>query len=151
APFNAMTRLAEFRYGPDWTAQLFALDGSINGAPVTLKTTFSGGAATSQGSQGDSRLNVSHEVAGQTIMLPNGVFAGYAALARLHTPGTKGDQLKVYVLPQVEIGQSVTGISTDTMQLGKEILQVRRYDLVFENPGGELAANLTATDTGSLI
>lgn len=151
APFDSMTRLAEFRYGPDWTAQLFVLDGTIGGAPVTIKTTFANGTATSQGSQGDARLNVAHPVDARTVVLPNGVFSGYAALARRLASSKEGDRLRAYILPQVEIGLRVTGVSSDTMQLGAEILQVRRYDLVFENPGGDLAATLTSTDMGSLI
>ena len=151
APFNAVTRLAEFRYGPDWTAQLFAVDATIDGAPLSLKTTFSAGMATSQGTQGDARLNVSHQVAPRTIILPNGVFAGYAALARRLASAKEGEQLRAYILPAAEIGVRVTAVTPDTMQLGNDILQVRRYDLVFENPGGDLAASLTATDTGSLI
>jgi pimeloyl-ACP methyl ester carboxylesterase len=151
SPFNAITRLAEFRYGPDWTAQLFVLDGSINGAPVTMKTTFMGGTATSSGVQGPSPVTATHQVDTKTIILPNGVFSSYAALAQRLLSVSEGDLLRAYVLPLVEIGLRVTGVSTDQMQLGNQFLSVRRYDLTFQNPNGDLAATLITTESGSLI
>lgn len=151
APFNAVTRLAEFRYGPDWSAESFALDGTIDGAPVTIKTTFAGGVATSQGVRGGNQTDVAHPVAGQTIVLPNGIFSGYAALTLRLASVTAGAELRAYILPLVEIGVRVGAVSTEQIQLGNAILRVRRYDLVFENPGGDLAASLTAAEDGTLI
>jgi pimeloyl-ACP methyl ester carboxylesterase len=151
APFNAVTRLAEFRYAPDWSAQLFVLDGTSNGAPVTIRTTFAGGVATSQGVQGPAQIDVAHPVAAQTIVLPNGIFSGYAALALRLASVKAGAELRAYILPQMEIALRVAGVTDEQMQLGNTILKVRRYDLVFANPGGDLSASLTASETGRLI
>ena len=151
APLNAVTRLAEFRYAPDWTAQLFVVDGTINGGPVNIKTTFDGGMAASQGVQGGTNISTTHAVDPRTIILPNGIFSAYAALALRLASIDEPAKLRAYVLPIVEIDVRITSVSADSIQLGNEILEVRRYDLVFENPRGELAATLMATRAGSLI
>ena len=151
APFNSVTRQAEFRYAADWTTQSFSLDGTVNGAPVAIETTFAGGTATSKGTQGTTPIATAHPVAAQTIVLPNGIFSGYAALALRLASLSAGAELRVYVLPVVEIGARVVEVHAEQMQLGNRILVVRRYELSIANPGGELLVNLTADDSGQLL
>lgn len=151
APFNSITRQAEFTYGPGWAPESFSLDATVNGAPVTLRTTFAGGTATSQGTQGGAPITASHAVAARTIVLPNGIFSAYAALALRLASAPPETELRAYVLPLVEIGVRVDAAHSEQMQLGNRILNVRRYDLVFANPGGDLALSLTADDNGSLL
>lgn len=150
APFNSITRLAEFRYGPDWSPQSFSLDATIGGAPVNLRTTFKGGTATTEGTQGGKPISASHQVAAQTIVLPNGIFAGYMALA-LRLAASPAAELQIYVLPVVEIAVRVNAIHREQIQVGATVHDVRRYDLTFANPGGDLAATLVTSASGSLI
>ena len=150
-PANIVIRRGEFRYGPDWTAQSFALDGTGGGAEVSVRTSFTNGTAVSKGVQGPAAIDVSHTVSPQTIILPNTVFAGYVALARRLTTLPAGSEFRVYVLPSAEIGARVASIATEQIQIGAALLNVRRYELTFANPGGDLPITLTATDDGALV
>jgi pimeloyl-ACP methyl ester carboxylesterase len=151
APFNAVTKLVEFKYGPDWTTQSFALEGTINGGPVSIQTSFAGGTASTNGSEGGKSVTVAHQVAAQTIVLPNGVFSAYAALSERLASVSAGDELRAYILPHVEIPVRVAGVYPEQMQIGNTLVDVRRYDLVFANPGSDLAATLISTSDGGLI
>ena len=151
-PVNALTRRAQIKYTPDWTPVSFEFDGTANGAEVSLRTAFSGGMATTQGTQAGTSVNVSHAVAAKTILLPNGMFGAFSALSqRLATEAAPGLELRAYVLPIAEIPVRVDTVNAERMQTGTSIFDVRRYDLTLANPGGALAASLIAGDDGNLI
>jgi pimeloyl-ACP methyl ester carboxylesterase len=57
----------------------------------------------------------------------------------------------MYVIPQAEITVRVASVQDERMQLAADFLNVRRYELVFVNPGGELGAQLTVGPDGALI
>ena len=81
APINAITRRAELKYAPNGTPERFVLDGSINGNDVSVRTSFVNGTAQTEGNQGPTKISTSHAFSPQAIVLPNGVFSLYAALA----------------------------------------------------------------------
>src|SRR5262245_15048530 len=151
-PVNSVTRRAQIKYAPDWTATSFELDSNVNGGDVTLRTTFNGGMATTTGTQAGKEVNVSHAVAPKTVVLPNGMFGAFAALShRLATEAAPGLELRAYVLPIAEIPVRVDTVNAERMQTGTSIFDVRRYDLTVANPGGALAVSLIADDNGGLI
>ena len=77
APANLTIRRAEFRYGPDWVPQLFELNGTANGADVTIRTTVAGNTATTQSTQsGTTTLAINP----QAMLHANGIVGAYAAL-----------------------------------------------------------------------
>src|SRR5688572_23883919 len=151
APLNAVTRRAEMKYAPDGTPQRFLLDGTANGIDVSVRTSFANGTAQTEGSQGTAKIATSHPFSPQTVVLPNGVFALYAALADRLSQVTAGAELRAYILPQTEIGIRVVSDQPERIQVGTTFLNVQRYDLLFANPGGDLAVSLTAGDGGRLI
>jgi hypothetical protein len=93
----------------------------------------------------------SHQFSPNAVVLPNGVFSLYAALADRLSRVTAGAQLKAYILPLAEIGVRVVSDQPDRIQVGTKFLDVQRYDLLFASPGGDLAVSLTAGDGGRLI
>lgn len=151
APFNLTLDRVEFRYAPDGTALSFLSEGSVNGGALTLQTTFANGTATTEGTQNGQPVAVSLPVTPDAIMLPNGIFAGYVALAQRLAGASERAAFRLYVLPQAEIGVRVEDIHQERMQVGPTIFSVRRYDLVFENPDGDLPVSLTATTDGGLV
>ena len=151
APLNAVTRRAEMKYAPDGTPQRFLLDGTANGIDVSVRTSFANGTAQTEGSQGTAKIATSHPFSPQSVVLPNGVFALYAALADRLSQVTAGAELRAYILPQTEIGIRVVSDQPERIQVGTTFLNVQRYDLLFANPGGDLAVSLTAGDGGRLI
>ena len=151
APSPLVIRRAEFKYGPDWAPQSFQLDANASGGDVILRTTVTSGTAVTEGSQGGKPLSITHTVNAQAVLHANGIFGSYVALARRLSAVTAGTDLHLYVVPQAEIVVNVASVQEERMQLGATFLDVRRYELLFKNPGGDLAASLTAGTDGSLI
>jgi hypothetical protein len=116
-----------------------------------VRTSFVNGTAQTEGNQGTAKIATSHQFSPQAVVLPNGVFSLYAALADRLSRVTAGAELKAYILPLAEIGIRVTSDRPERIQVGTTLLDVQRYDLLFSNPGGDLAVSLTAGDGGRLI
>jgi pimeloyl-ACP methyl ester carboxylesterase len=151
APLNVVTRRAEMKYTADGTPERFTLDASANGSDVSVQTSFVSGTAQTEGNQGTAKISTSHQVSPQAVVLPNGVFGLYAALADRLSRVTAGAELRAYVLPIAEIGVRVVSDQPERIQVGTSFLNVQRYDLLLNNPGGDLAMSLTAGDGGRLI
>jgi fermentation-respiration switch protein FrsA (DUF1100 family) len=90
-------------------------------------------------------------VSPDTIALPNLMFGVYEAIGRRLTTAKPGDELRAYVVPQLEIAIRYTGMTTQRMQTGSSTFEVRRYELVFVQPRGDLAVTLGVDDRGSLV
>jgi pimeloyl-ACP methyl ester carboxylesterase len=151
APLNVVTRRAEMRYTTDGAPERFTLEGTVNGSDVSVRTSFTNGTAQTEGNQGTAKIATSHPFSPQTVVLPNGVFSLYAALADRLSRVTAGAELRAYILPLAEIGVRVISDQPERIQVGTAFLDVQRYDLLFSNPGGDLAVSLTAGDGGRLI
>jgi pimeloyl-ACP methyl ester carboxylesterase len=151
APIDLTIRRAEFRYAPDWMPLSFALDANAAGEEIALRTTVTGGNAMTEGAQGTRKVSITHPVSARTILHANGIFGSYVALGRRLVGTAAGAELRLYVVPQAEIPVRVAAIADERMQIGADFLDVRRYELVFTNPGGELTAQLTADREGRLV
>jgi dienelactone hydrolase len=152
APLNITTRHAEFKYRPDWTPTAFTLDATVDGRPLQLNTTFADGRASTEGTAPAQPVSAAHTVAPRTLIHADGIFASYIALSRrLVEDSEEGAEFSVYVVPQAEITVRVKAIHTERMQIGTTVLDVRRFELIYVNPSGELTTNLTAADDGGLV
>lgn len=151
APADLIIRRAEFVYGADWTPQSMVLQLSANGADIVLRTTVTNGTAVTEGTQAGTPVSITHQVSAQPVVHANGIFGSYVALSRRLAGTAAGAELRMYVVPQAEIVVRVAAVHDERMQLGADFLDVRRYELVFANPGGDLAAQLTADADGNLI
>ena len=150
-PADLIIRRGEFRYGPDWVPESFVLEADASGQEVILRTTVKNGLAVTEGTQGGRPVSVTHTVSPQALVHANGIFASYVALGRRLAGTEAGSQLRMYVVPQSEIIVRVSTVNDERMQLGADFLDVRRYELVFVNPGGEIAAQLTTDREGRLV
>jgi pimeloyl-ACP methyl ester carboxylesterase len=151
APLNVITRRAEVKYSADGSPEEFVLEASANGSNVAVRTSFVNGTAQTQGNQGSAKIATSHPFSPQAVVLPNGIFTLYAALADRLSRVTAGAELRAYILPLAEIGVKVVSDQPERIQVGTSFLNVQRYDLLFSNPDGDLAVILTAGDGGRLI
>jgi pimeloyl-ACP methyl ester carboxylesterase len=150
-PLNVVTRRAELKYAADGTPERFSLEGAANGSEVSVRTSFANGTAQTEGNQGDAKIAASHPFSKDALVLPNGVFSLYSALADRLSTVTAGTELRAYILPLAEITVKVVSDQPERIQIGTSFLDVQRYDLLFSNPGGDLAVSLTAGDGGRLI
>jgi pimeloyl-ACP methyl ester carboxylesterase len=144
-------RRAQFTYGPDGSPESFQLDANASGGDVMLRTAVSNGIAVTEGSQAGKPVSLSQPISPRAILHANGISASYVALARRLSGVAPGAELRLYVIPQAEIAVRVDSVQDERMQLGDAFIDVRRYELVFLNPGGELSASLTAGPGGDLI
>ncbi len=153
APLNVTVRTAEFKYRPDWTPSAFTLDATVNGTLLQLRTDIRRWPGGHRRDRPPAQpVSVAHTVAPRTLIHANGVFASYVALARrLVENSEEGAEFRVYVVPQAEITVRVKAIHRERMQIGTSVLDVRRFELVYVNPSGEVATNLTAGDDGGLV
>ena len=153
-PLNVITRRAELRYAEGWTPELLTLEATVRGADVTLRTTFAGGEARSEGTQGGQPIAKTDKVSPQAVVLPNLFFGSYEALARRLADANAGTVIRAYIAPQGEIPVTVGSVASERVQTGSTSFGVRRYDLTFANPSdplGQLAVQLTADEGGHLV
>jgi len=147
-PANLTLRRVEFRYGPDDAPQSFELNGTSNGGELNIRTTVTGNLATTQSTQTGTTTQTINPKA---VLHANGIVASYAALARRLGFVAPGSELRVYVVPQVEIGVRLINVQNERMQIGAEFLNARRYDLIFQNPGTNTAVTVTTGVDGNLL
>jgi uncharacterized protein len=91
------------------------------------------------------------KVSPQAIVLPNGYFGFHEAVAQRLAVVTPPAELPAYIAPQVEIRLKVKSVTSERVQTGARTFDVRRYQLAFGNPGGDLDFQLTADALGRLI
>lgn len=150
-PVNLVTRRAEVRYGADGSPESVYVDAQLNGADVNLETTFENGVATTKGTEGATTIAESHPVSPQTIVLPNLLFGVYEAVGRRLVGAAPGTELRAYIVPQAEIPVRVRNVTTQRMQTGATTFDVRRYELVFAHPKGDLAVAIAVDERGGLV
>ena len=151
-PEPTTIRRVEARYAPDWTTQSFVLEANVNGGEVTARTAFKDGVARTEGAQAGTTYTREHSANAQAIVLmPNAFFGGWEAITRRVTSAPGPVELRAYVVPQAELGLRVVSVTSERMQVGKDFFDVRRYDVVLQNPTGDLLASITAATDGSLV
>jgi pimeloyl-ACP methyl ester carboxylesterase len=106
---------------------------------------------TIQGTDGGTPVSQTQTVSAKVVVLPNGVFAGYLALAKRLATDSPGVELRAYIPAQVEFPIRVTAVTNAQMQVGTTLFSVRTYSLIFAQPSGDLAVSVTATQQGDLV
>lgn len=153
APVNAAVRRVEVRYRPDWTPEFLTLDVNVNGGDNTLKTSFAGANAVSEGSFGGQAISHTDAVGGRLFVLPNVFFGAYEAIARRLGAADLGSEHAAFLAPQgPQLSFRVSSVTTERMQTGTATFTVRRYVLLFTSPGGLATVNLYADEErGTLL
>jgi alpha-beta hydrolase superfamily lysophospholipase len=151
APLSTVFRNVEMHYDADGSARSFVFEGSVNGIDVSLRTTLANGTAATQGAEAGKPLTVSQVVSPRTILLPSGLFAGFAALSPRLIAAAVGDEFPAYVVPRTELRARVVHIASDHMQKSTSLFDVRRVDLSFDDGSGEVLVQVTAMPNGDLL
>ena len=141
----------EFRYGPDGSPQAFALDASIGGDDVVLRTRFESGTALSEGTRGGEAIDATLAVSSRTIIIPSGVFAGFAVLGPRLVAAQVGDQFRLFLVPSLEVTAELSAVREERMQTGTAIFNVRRHQLNVAEPSGTTIIHVTTTPDGALL
>ena len=147
-PSNLVIKRAEFRYGPDGSPRLFELNGVSSGGEISIRTSVAAGNATTERTKSEP---LTQPVSAQAVLHANGIVASYVALAQRLGTTAPGSDIRMYVIPQMEIGVRLVNVQNDRMQLGAEFLNARRYDVVLMNPTSNTAMTITTGVEGNLL
>lgn len=151
-PLDTVTRRYEVRYDTRWQPVESAIEGVIQGEPVSVRTRFEDGTATSQISRGTQASTKTDQVSPDVLVLMNQAVTSYEALAARASSLEPGDRVGGYVVPQAEMPIRLGSVTTERIQTPVRIIVARRYHFIFENPTGELAFELWSEDpSGRLI
>ena len=138
APIALTLNRFEATYALDWHPREVTLDMVFRDQGITSTTSFGVTTAVTDIDQAGKKGSVSHEVTSRTIVLPNGVYGAYEALAVRLAGASAGDTFKIFVVPQAEIEATVKAVSDQTIStLGGDVT-LKRYDLEFANPDGRV-------------
>ena len=152
-PLDITTRSAEVNYDASWRPRSLAVDAIVRGQDVGLKTTFDGGQAINAVSVQGNTQNKTDAVSADPVVLPNTLLGAYTVLARRLQGAAAGAELRAYVPPQGELALRVTAVTQERIDTPKGSINVTRYALVLATPppGGDLAINVWADASGSLL
>jgi pimeloyl-ACP methyl ester carboxylesterase len=150
-PLDIITRRAEVRYSADWSPLSMTLDGTVRLRENKVQITFAGEEARVEGSLDGQPVSEVDKVSARTLVLPNGFFGFFEAVARRLGTVTPPVDLRAYVAPQGEIPMRAESVADERVQTGAQTFGVRRYAMVFTNPNGNVAFQLTADEQGRLI
>lgn len=151
APLNITINRFEVKYTADWQPIELHLEATQAGRPLALATSFGMTTAINEITQNGTTTSKTDQVSARTIVIPNSLYAGYQALAARLAETQPGTELHAYVVPQTEIGVTVKSVTAEQLPSPAGILAVRRYEVVFQNPNGPLAASVTIDDRARLV
>jgi uncharacterized protein len=150
-PVNTTVNRFELKYTADWQPIELHIEATRGGRPIGLATSFGMTTAINEITQNGTTASKTDQVSARTIVLPNNFYAGYEALAARLADAQAGTELRAYVAPQTEIPLSVKSVSAEQLPSPAGILAVRRYEVVFQNPGGAIAGSVTIDDRARLV
>ena len=142
APFDLTTSKFQLRYAADWQPESLALEGTRAEQLITLATTFTETTATSQVLQGGMQTSATHQVSKRTVVLPNGFYAPYQALAAQLGSASVGTRFPLYVAPQGEITATVVRVAPHRLTTSSGPIDLREFDLTFANRSGPLTVEV---------
>lgn len=143
APADIATSRFEVKYASDWQPLELHIDATVAGKPLTLSTSFGLTTAVNEITQEGRTNSKTDQITARAIVLPNNVFAAYEAMAVRLAASAEGTELPVYVPPQTEIKAVIGTVSDERVRTSGGEVPLRRYELVFQNPTGPLAATVT--------
>lgn len=150
-PLDTVTQSAEVRYNADGSPQSLAVDATVRGLAVSIRTSFKGTEAITEITEGDRKGSETHKVSPKTTVVPNLFFGTYTMLAARIVNAGAGNEFGVYVAPQLEVTARVRAVYNESVQVGSNVFAVKRFELGVANPGGDVLMHLTADAAGRLI
>jgi pimeloyl-ACP methyl ester carboxylesterase len=143
APAEININRFELKYTADWQPLEMHADATINGKPLTLSTSFGMTTAINEITQGGTTNSKTDQISARSIILPNNFFAAYEAMAARLATAQPGTELPVYVVPQAEIKATVKVVTEEQVKSPGGIVTLRKFEMVFDNPGGPLTASVS--------
>ena len=140
----------QVRYSGDWQPIELSIDATVGGRALGLKTSFGLTTAISEITQGGRTNAKTDQVSARSVVLPNGFFGAYEALAARLASATIGAEIPIYIAPQGEIKGVVKAIRDEQLQHPGGVITAKAYELTFPNAGAALPATITVDAKGRL-
>lgn len=150
-PLNLTINRAEVKYTADWQPTDLRVEATQGGRPIALATSFGVTTAINEITQNGATTAKTDQVSARTIVLSNTFFAGYEALAARLSAVEGGAELHAYVPPQGEVRVTVNSVTREQLPSPGGPIATRRYEVVFQNPGGPLAGSVTVDSRARLV
>jgi pimeloyl-ACP methyl ester carboxylesterase len=150
APIDMTINRFEVKYASDWQPIELSIDATAGNRPLGLKTSFGLTTAINEITQGTVTNSKTDQVSARTVVVPNGFFGAYEALAARLAGATVGTEIPLYVAPQAEIKATVKGVEAQQLQGNGSAIATTVYELSMQNPGGALMARV-AIDSGGRL
>lgn len=147
APTEFVVNRFEARYAADWQPLELHIDAMANGKPMKLATSFGVTTAVNEITQGETTNSKTDQISARTVILPNNFFGAYEAVAARLASATAGTEFPVYIAPQTEIRATVKAVREDTITSPRGAIAVRRFEIIFQNPGAPLTGIVTIDAT----
>ena len=140
----------EARYSSDWQPIELTIDAALGERALGLRTSFGLTTAINEITQGGKTNSKTDQISARTVVLPNGFFGAYEALAARLSTAQAGAEIPLYIAPQTEVRATVRAIADDTLKFPGGVVQTKKYELVIQNPNGPLATTVLVDTHGRL-
>jgi len=150
-PLNLTVNRAEVKYTADWQPTELRVEVTQAGRPVVLGTSFGMTTAINEITQNGATTSKTDQVSARTIVLSNTFFGGYEALAARLASLEPPAELHAYVPPQAEVRVTVNGMTREQLPSPAGPIATRRYEVVFQNPGGPIAGTVAIDSRARLV
>ena len=150
APVDITITQFQARYTADWQPVELSIDAIVSGRPLGLRTSFGMTTAINEITQGGKTNAKTDQVSARTVVLPNGFFGAYEALAARLVSAQPGTEIPIYLAPQAEIKAVVKTIREEQLQFPGGAVAAKAYELTFPGAGGGLPAVITIDAAGRL-
>ncbi|HVJ26564.1 MAG TPA: alpha/beta fold hydrolase, partial [Vicinamibacterales bacterium] len=142
-PADITTNQFEAKYSADWQPLELRIDAVMGGKPIRLSTSFGLTTAVNEITQGGNTNSKTDQVSARSLILPNNFFGAYEALAARLATAKEGAELPAYIAPSAEVKITVKSITDEQAKSPSGTLDLRRFEIIIQNPGGPLSASVT--------
>jgi pimeloyl-ACP methyl ester carboxylesterase len=143
SPVELSINRFEMKYDAGWQPLELTIDATLGGKQLALATSFGMTTAINEITQGGTTNSKTDQVSARTIVLPNNFYAAYEAMAARLATAAAGTELPVYVAPQTEIKVVVKAVTAEQVKAPSGTIELRKFDLLFQNPSGPLPATVS--------
>jgi pimeloyl-ACP methyl ester carboxylesterase len=151
APLDIVTRQLKIRYDPEWKPIEAAIDGTVRNQVFALRVAMEGSDAKTHLFQGGQSVDKTDTITGDTILLPNPFFAGYAALAQRLRNANAGATVRAFIPGQAVIDIPVGASTTEQIQTVNGLVVARRTLIKLPAAGTQMDAEVWADSTGRFL
>ena len=139
------------RYSRDWQPIELNVDATIGGRVIGLKTSFGLTTAINEITQGGKTNSKTDQVSARTVILPNGFFGAYEALAARLATSPPGSEIPIYVAPQSEVKAFVKTVRDEQLQTPAGAVAAKVYEVALQNAGAAQPTTVTVDAAGRLV